>query len=89
MPKKTHDEWVPFAAIVRGDSRGIGLLLFGQRNQARFAALFEPVTLTTNVHCGGMVQQTVEDGRCDDRVAEDRTPFAVALFEVSMMLPLS
>ena len=69
---------VPFAATVRGGSQGLWLLLFRQRNQTGFAPFFEPVTLTANVHRGRVMQQTVEDGCCDDRVAEDRTPFAVA-----------
>jgi len=42
-----------------------------------------------NVHRGRMVQQTVEDRGSDNRIAEDRTPFAIALLDVRIMLPLS
>src|ERR1700733_13966521 len=69
---------VPFAASVRGGSLGISLLLFGQRNQAGFAAFLQPVTLSANVDRGRMMQQAIEDRGGDDRVAEDRTPLAVA-----------
>ena len=55
------------------------LLLLGQRNQAGFASFLEPVALSADVDGGGVVQQSVEDGCCDDRVAEDRSPLAVAL----------
>jgi hypothetical protein len=55
------------------------LLLIGQRNQSSFAPFLEPVTLAANVDGGGVVQQPVEDGGGDDRIAEDRTPFAIAL----------
>src|SRR5579863_8138399 len=68
----------PFPASIQGGSRRLGLLLFRQRNQPGFAALFEPVTLSTNIHCARMMQQAVEDRCRDDRVAEDGTPFAVA-----------
>src|ERR1700744_2748656 len=69
---------VPFAASVRGGSRGIGLLLFGQRNQAGFAAFLQSVTFPANVDRSRTVQQAIEDCGGDDRVAEDRTPLAVA-----------
>ena len=39
----------------------LGLLLFGQRNQTSFAALFKPVTLTANVHRSRVMQQAVQD----------------------------
>src|SRR6185437_8561926 len=70
---------VPFAAGARSGSRVGLLLLIRQGNQPGFAAFFEPVAFTTNVHRGRMMQQTVEDRRGDDRIAEDRTPFTVAL----------
>ena len=67
----------PFAATARGVSPRVVLLLFGQRNQAGFAAFLKPVTLAADVDRSGVVQQAVEDRRRDDRVAEDRSPFAV------------
>src|SRR6185312_14386564 len=70
---------VPFAATARGGSGSVGLLLFRQRNQTGFAPFLEPVAFAPNVDCRRMMQQTVKDGRGDDRIAEDRTPFAVAL----------
>src|SRR5947207_6532880 len=70
---------VPFAATVRCDSGGLVLLLFRQRNQAGFATLFQSVALTANVHGAGMMQEAVGYGGGDDRISEDRTPFAVAL----------
>src|SRR5580658_6036767 len=70
---------VPLVATARGASRGIGLLLVRQRNQTGFAPFFEPIAFTPDVDGGRMVQQPVEDRGGDDRVAEDRTPFAVAL----------
>src|SRR5262249_36583357 len=69
---------VPLTTSIRGDSPGFLLLLCGRWNQAGFAALFEPVTLTANVHRSRMVQQAIEDCRGDNWVAEDRAPFAVA-----------
>ena len=69
---------VPFTSSVRGGSRGIGLLWFGQGNQAGFAAFLQPVTFPANVDRSRMVQQAVENGGGDDRVAEDRTPLAAA-----------
>ena len=54
-------------------------MLLRQRNQAGFAALLEPVTLAANVQRGGMMQQPIQDRRRDNRIAEDGTPFAVAL----------
>src|ERR1700743_3054290 len=69
---------VPFPASVQGGSRGLGLLLFRQRNQPCLAALFESVALAANIHCARMMQQAIEDRCRDDRVAEDGTPFAVA-----------
>ncbi len=65
---------VPFAAAVRGASQGLWLLLFRQRNQTGFAPLFETVTLTANIHCGRVMQETVKNGCCDDGVAENRPP---------------
>src|ERR1700761_2775510 len=70
---------VPFAAAVRGGSRGLWLLLFGQRNQTGLATLFQSIALPANVNRGRMMQQAVEDRSGDDRIAEDRTPFAVTL----------
>src|SRR6202012_2094863 len=69
---------VSFAAAVRGGSRGLWLLLFRQRNQTCLAAFLQPVTLPADVDRNRMVQQAVEDRCGGDRVAEDRTPFAVA-----------
>src|SRR5579863_6968530 len=69
---------VPFAATVRGGSRGIGLLLFGQGNQTGFAAFLQPIALSANVDRGRMMQEAVKYGRGDDRVAEYRAPFAIA-----------
>src|SRR5271165_6459138 len=70
---------VPFAATARGASRSIGLLLVRQRNRTGFAPFFEPIAFTPNVYGGRVVQEPVEDRGGDDRIAEDRTPFAVAL----------
>ncbi len=36
----------------------------------------EPAALSADVDDGGVMQQPAEDGCCDDRIAEDRTPFA-------------
>jgi hypothetical protein len=60
-------------------SRRIGLLLFGQRKQARFAAFLQPVTLPANVDGGRMVQQAVEDRGRDDRVNRSRKSTFFAL----------
>ena len=56
--------------------RRLVLLLFRKRDQA---ALLEPVALSADVDGGGVVQQPVEDGCCDDRIAEDRAPLSIAL----------
>src|SRR5271154_2431650 len=69
---------VPFAATVRGGSRWLWPLLFGQRNQTGLAAFLQPVTFPANVDRSRMVQQAVQNGSRDDRIAEDRTPLAVA-----------
>src|SRR5580698_329787 len=68
---------VPFAATVRGGSRRFGLLRFRQRNQTGFAAFLQPIALAANVDRGRMMQQAVQYGRRDDRVTENRTPFAI------------
>jgi hypothetical protein len=70
---------VPFAATALGAGGSVRLLPFGQRNQPRFAPFFEPIAFTPDVDCRRVMQQTIKDGRGDDRIAEDRTPFAVAL----------
>src|SRR5580765_6446157 len=70
---------VPLATTARGASPRFFLLLFGQWNQAGLASFLEPVTLAADVDRSGMVQQAVEDRGRDDRVTEDRAPFAVAL----------
>ena len=68
----------PLAATVRGDSPSFLLRLFRHWNQAGFAALLERVTFAAEVDRSGVVQPAIEDRRCDDRVAEDRAPFALA-----------
>ena len=68
-----------FAAPARGVSPGIALRRFRHGQQSGFTALLQPVTLAADVDRSGVVQQAVEDRRRDDRVAEDRSPIAVAL----------
>src|ERR1700722_13785468 len=58
---------------------GRGPLLFPWRYQSRFAAVFQPITLPTDVDGCRVVQQPVQDCSCDDRVSENRTPIPVAL----------
>lgn len=53
-------------------SRWFIVLLIGQRDQSSLAAFLEPVTLPADVDGGGVMQQPVEDGCCDDGIAEDR-----------------
>ena len=53
----------------------MGLIL--KRNQSGFTAFFEPVAIAANIDRRRVMQQPVEDGGCDDRIAEDRTPFAI------------
>src|SRR5580692_12195428 len=54
-------------------------MVLRQRNQPGFAALFETVTLASNIHRRRMVQQSIKDRRGDDGIAEDGTPLAIAL----------
>src|SRR5579863_9786814 len=70
---------VPLAATVRGGSRWLGLLGLRHWNQTGFAAFLQPIAFAANVDRGRMMQQAVQYGRRDDRVAENRPPFAVAL----------
>ena len=67
-----------FAAIVRSGSNRFWVLRFRRREQSSFKSLFEPITFSANVHRGRVMQQAVEDPGRDDRVAEDRTPLAIA-----------
>src|SRR5947208_16960187 len=69
----------PLAATARGGSPGVVRLLFRPRDESGLSPLFEPVAFAADVHRGRMVQQAIEDRGSDDRVAEDRAPFAVAL----------
>jgi hypothetical protein len=55
------------------------LVLFRQRDQASLAALLGPVALHADVDGGGVMQQPIEDGCCDDRIAEDRSRLSIAL----------
>src|SRR5690348_8230570 len=72
---------VPFAATVRGGSRSrlILLLRFWRRKQPSFAAFFQPVTFAPNVHGGRMMEQSIQNRRRNDGIAENRTPLAIAL----------
>jgi hypothetical protein len=65
------------ATTGRGDSPRF-LLLFRHWDQAGFATLLEPVAFAADIHGSRMMQQPIENGRSDDWIAKDRTPFAVA-----------
>lgn len=78
-PDQSRKRLLLATATARSATRSIGLLLVRQRNETGFPSFLKPVALAPNVNGGRMVQQTIEDGGGDDRVAEDRTPFAVAL----------
>ena len=67
-----------FAAIVRSGSNRFCVLRFRRRKQSGFTSLFEPITFSADVHRRGVMQQAIEDRGRDDRVAEDRTPLAIA-----------
>ena len=67
-----------FAAIVRSGSNRFWVLRFRRRKQSGFTSLFEPITFSADVHRRGVMQQAIEDRGRDDRVAEDRTPLAIA-----------
>src|SRR3982751_6272178 len=67
-----------FAAIVGSGSNRFWVLRFRRRKQSGFTSLFEPITFSADVHRRGVMQQAIEDRGRDDRVAEDRTPLAIA-----------
>src|SRR6185437_15217906 len=64
---------VTFASTVWSGSRWFCVLRFRCRKQTSFTAFLEPITLAPDVHRSRVMQQAIED-----RVAEDRTPFAIA-----------
>ena len=67
-----------FAAAVWSGSSWFCVLRLRRRKQSSFTALFEPVAFASDVHRRGVMQQAVEDRGRDDRVGENRTPFAIA-----------
>ena len=77
MPEKTH-ALLRLPRLLVAIGQRLGLLVL-ERNQSGFAPFLEPVTLAANIDGGGVMEQPVEDGGGDDRVAEDRTPFAITL----------
>ena len=75
---KNSRRMATLAAIVRSGSGRCWMLRFRRRKQSGFTPLFEPITFSANVHRRGVMQQAIEDRGGDDRVAEDRTPLAIA-----------
>lgn|GEM_PF-3097179 len=49
----------------------------------------QPVARAFDLNDDGVVQEPVEEGRGDDRVAEDFAPFGKAQFEVRIIAPFS
>src|SRR6266478_3065316 len=63
----------------QGTSRDLRPLLSSRRYQSGFAAILQPVALTSNVDRRRVMQQPVQYRRGDDRIPEDRSPISVAL----------
>ena len=60
-----------------GRGQGVGsrwALLFPRRYQSSPTAVFQPITLPTDVDGRQVMQQPVQNGGRDDRVSENRTP---------------
>jgi hypothetical protein len=63
---------IPLAATVRGDSGRLMLLLrFWRRKQPGFTAFFQTVAFAPDVQGSRMMEQTIQDRRGDDGIAED------------------
>src|SRR5438445_13127186 len=63
----------------QGTSRGLRPFLSSRRQQAGLAAILQPVTLAADVDGRRVMRQPVQDRRCGDRLAENRSPVALAL----------
>src|SRR5205823_11475396 len=63
----------------QGTSRGLRPFLSSRWHHAGLAAILQAVALTANVDGRRVMQQPVQDRRGNDRVAENRSPVAVAL----------
>src|SRR5689334_4054680 len=75
---------LPFAAATRGDSRrrrqtGTRLLLFRTGQQPSSTTFLQAIAFPADVDRCRVMEQSVEDGGRDDRIAENRAPVAVAL----------
>jgi hypothetical protein len=62
----------------QGTSRDLRPFLSARRHQVGLTAILQPVTLAANVDGRRVMQQPVQDRRCDNRIAEDRSPVSVA-----------
>src|SRR5450432_661495 len=69
----------PSFTATAGGGVELRLLWLGLRNQPGFAALLQPIALAANVDGGGVMQQSIQNRGGNDRVAEHRAPFSVAL----------
>src|SRR5690606_1632431 len=52
--------------------------LFGSGKQACLAPVLQTVTLPTNVDCGRMMEQAIENRGGNNRIAENRAPVTIA-----------
>lgn len=74
---ENSDRKVPLATTI-GGGRRFWLRRFRRRQQTGLAPRFQPVTFSADVDRRRMMKQAVENGGSDDRVAEDRSPLAIA-----------